>query len=114
MYFFACDDGGHEAVPGHKIFNKSGVGGKIGLQLGERKIRGRFQRCVFALVCREFAQSPQELLLVRLGFFLEGFEPLVGLVLGTQLFKLDAVVIPVEFFAKIPDSADKIALARLA
>ena len=106
MYFFARDDGGNEAVPSHKIFNESGVSGKIALQLGEREIRRSLERGVFALVRREFAQSPQQFLFMRLGFFLEGFEPLVGFFYGTQLFKLDAVVIPVEFLAKIPDSAD--------
>src|SRR5258708_732325 len=92
--FFASDDGGDEAVTSHKIFNKGGVRGKIGLELWERKIRRSFERGVFALVRREFAQSPQQFLFMRLGFFLEGFEPLVGFFLGTQLFKLDAVIIP--------------------
>ena len=47
-------------------------------------------------------------------FFLQAFEPFVGFLFGSQLLKLDAVVVPVELFAQVSDSADEIALARVS
>src|SRR5713101_1938495 len=58
----------------------------------------------------QLAQSSQKLLLLQLSFFLQTLKSLMGFFFGTKLLKLDAVVVPIEFLAQVPDSADKTAL----
>src|SRR5712664_735828 len=55
--FLAGDDRGYDSVASRKVFDKSGVRRKMGLQLCEGEIRGGLQRCIFPLVRRKFAQS---------------------------------------------------------
>lgn len=62
----------------------------------------------------EFAQSAQEFIFLRESFFLELLEALDGSLFRTELFEFDAVVIPIEFFAEVANSADQFALAGIA
>src|SRR5258708_32409276 len=55
--FLAGDDRGYDSVASRKVFDKSGVLRKMGLQLGEGKIRGSLQRGVFPFMRGQFAQS---------------------------------------------------------
>src|SRR5260370_20756972 len=57
VYFLAGDDGGYDSVASRKVFDKSGVRRKMGLQLCEGKIRRGFQRGVFPFMRGQFAQS---------------------------------------------------------
>src|SRR5712692_400330 len=112
LYFFSSNDRADNAVPCGKIFNEGCVLRKAGLQLFERKICGSPDGGGLPLVRRQFAQSSHKLFFMRLSLCLQTLESLAGFFFGTKLLKFDAVVVPIEFLAQIPDSADKIALTR--
>ncbi len=83
------------------------------MQLFDGKIRGSFQRGVFALTRGKFTQGSQQFFFVALRFFLEGVEALAGVFLGAKLLEFDTVVIPIELFAQVPDPANEVALTNL-
>ena len=62
----------------------------------------------------QFAKGAQKFVFVGEGFFLELLEAFGGSVFGAELLEFDAVVIPVQFFAEIANSADEFALACVA
>src|SRR5260370_40930042 len=55
--FLASDNRGYDSVASRKVFDKSGVRRKMGLQLCEGKLPRRFQRGVFPFLRAQFAQS---------------------------------------------------------
>ena len=84
------------------------------MKLFDGKAGGSFEGGLFPFARGKLAKGSKKFFLVALGLFLQGIEAVAGFFLRAELLEFDAVVIPVEFLAEIPDAADKIALAGLA
>jgi len=87
--FLARNNGSDEAVACREIFDQGCARRERGLQLFDGKIRGSFQRRVFALTRGKFTQGSQQFFFVALRFFLEGIEALAGVFLGAKLLEFD-------------------------
>jgi hypothetical protein len=65
------------------------------LQFFQGEIGGGFEGGVLAFMGGEFAEGAQKFVFVGERFFLELLKALGGGFFGTELFKFDAVVVPV-------------------
>ncbi len=70
--------------------------------------------CAYARLRRgKIAQCAKQLILVCQRFLLQLLDSLRRRILGTQLFKFDAAVIPIQLLAHLAHPADQAALARV-